>query len=136
MARDDALEAQVRKVIDLGLKLHKDLGPGLLESAYEMILFEKLLQQGLTAQRQVPISVRYDGIHIENAFKIDLLVESRLIVELKSTERLLAVHGKQVLTYLRLMNLPLGLLLNFGQELFKDGIKRITNGYDAGAAGQ
>ena len=134
MSRDDELEGLVRRVIDLGFALHRDLGPGLLESAYEMILFEKLRQQGIAVRRQVPICVRYDGIEIENAFKIDLLVESRLVVELKSVERALPVHGKQVLTYLRLMNLPLGLLMNFGQSLFKDGIKRITNGYDAGTA--
>ncbi|MDP4605313.1 MAG: GxxExxY protein [Erythrobacter sp.] len=134
MSRDDELEALVRRVIDIGFGLHRDLGPGLLESAYEMILFEKLRQQGIEVQRQVPISVSYDGIFIENAFKVDLLIESRLIVELKSVERTLPVHGKQVLTYLRLMNLKLGLLMNFGQTLFKDGIKRITNDYDAGPA--
>jgi iron complex transport system substrate-binding protein len=133
MSRDDELEALVRRVIDLGFGLHRDLGPGLLESAYELILFEKLRQQGIAVRRQVPICVNYDGILIENAFKIDLLVEDRLVVELKSAERALPVHGKQVLTYLRLMNLPLGLLINFGQTLFKDGIKRITNAYDAGA---
>lgn len=134
MSRDDELEALVRRVIDIGFGLHRDLGPGLLESAYEMILFEKLRQQGIEVRRQVPISVSYDGIFIENAFKVDLLIESRLIVELKSVERTLPVHGKQVLTYLRLMNLKLGLLMNFGQTLFKDGIKRITNDYDAGPA--
>ena len=132
MPRDDELEALVRRVIDLGFGLHRDLGPGLLESAYELILFEKLRQQGIDVRRQVPICVNYDGIFIENAFKVDLLVEDRLVVELKSAERALPVHGKQVLTYLRLMNLPLGLLINFGQTLFKDGIKRITNAYDAG----
>jgi iron complex transport system substrate-binding protein len=134
MLRDDELEALVRRVIDLGFGLHRDLGPGLLETAYEMILFEKLRQQGIEVRRQVPISVSYDGIFLENAFKVDLLIESRLIVELKSVERTLPVHGKQVLTYLRLMNLKLGLLMNFGQTLFKDGIKRITNDYDAGPA--
>lgn len=134
MSRDDELEALVRRVIDIGFGLHRDLGPGLLESAYEMILFEKLRQQGIEVRRQVPISVSYDGIFIENAFKVDLLIESRLIVELKSVERTLPFHGKQVLTYLRLMNLKLGLLMNFGQTLFKDGIKRITNDYDAGPA--
>jgi iron complex transport system substrate-binding protein len=134
MSRDDELEALVRRVIDMGFGLHRDLGPGLLESAYEMILFEKLRQQGIEVRRQVPISVKHDGIFIENAFKVDLLIENRLIVELKSVERPLPVHAKQVLTYLRLMNLKLGLLMNFGQALFKDGIKRITNDYDAGTA--
>lgn len=132
MARDDDLEALATLVIDLGFKLHEHIGPGLLESAYEMILFEQLRQRGIAVVRQAPINVHYEGILIENAFKIDLLIAKRLVVELKSVDRLNPVHGKQVLTYLRLMNLPLGLLMNFGQPLFKDGLKRITNGYDAG----
>jgi iron complex transport system substrate-binding protein len=132
MSRDDDLEALAALAVDTGFKLHQHLGPGLLESAYEIILFEKLRQSGVEVARQVPINVQYEGILIENAFKIDLLVDNRLVVELKSVERTNPVHGKQVLTYLRLMNLPLGLLMNFGQTLFKDGIKRITNGYDAG----
>jgi GxxExxY protein len=132
MSRDDDLEALVTVVIDMGLRLHQDLGPGLLESAYEMILFEKLRQRGIEVARQLPININYDSILIENAFKIDLLIANRLVVELKSVERLHPAYSKQVLTYLRLMNLPLGLLMNFGQPLFKDGIKRITNGYDAG----
>lgn len=135
MSRDDELEALARYVVDTGFQLHSTLGPGLLESAYEMILFEKLRQQGIAVKRQVPVTVHYDGVRVENAFKIDLLVADRLVVELKSVEKLNPVHGKQVLTYLRLMDLPLGLLLNFGQALFKDGIKRITNGYDAGPRG-
>jgi iron complex transport system substrate-binding protein len=97
-----------------------------------MILAEKLRERGIALARQVPINVKYEGILIENAFKIDLLVANRLIVELKSVERVNPVHSKQVLTYLRLMNLPLGLLMNFGQALFKDGVKRISNGYDGG----
>jgi iron complex transport system substrate-binding protein len=132
MSRDDDLVALVTVVIDMGLRLHQDLGPGLLESAYEMILFEKLRQRGIEVARQLPINIDYDSILIENAFKIDLLIANRLVVELKSVERLHPAYSKQVLTYLRLMNLPLGLLMNFGQPLFKDGIKRITNGYDAG----
>jgi len=135
MSRDDELEALAATVIDTGFRLHQHLGPGLLESAYELILFEKLRQRGIEVARQVPINVQYEGILVENAFKIDLLIGNRLVVELKSVERTNAVHAKQVLTYLRLMNLPLGLLMNFGQALFKDGVKRITNGYDAGARG-
>lgn len=97
-----------------------------------MILFEKLRQRGIEVARQLPININYDSILIENTFKIDLLIANRLVVELKSVERLHPAYSKQVLTYLRLMKLPLGLLMNFGQPLFKDGIKRITNGYDAG----
>jgi iron complex transport system substrate-binding protein len=132
MSRDDQLEALATLVVDMPFGLHRDLGPGLLETAYEIILFEKLRQSGIAVARQVPINVQYDGILIENAFKIDLLIANRLVIELKSVERLNPVHAKQVLTYLRLMDLPLGLLVNFGQSLFKDGVKRITNGYDAG----
>ncbi|NBB26578.1 GxxExxY protein [Porphyrobacter sp. SLTP] len=132
MSRDDDLEALVTVVIDMGFRLHQDLGPGLLESAYEMILFEKLRQRGIEVARQLPINIDYDSILIENAFKIDLLIANRLVVELKSVERLHPAYSKQVLTYLRLTKLPLGLLMNFGQPLFKDGLKRITNGYDAG----
>ena len=132
MSRDDQLEALATVVVDMAFGLHRDLGPGLLETAYEIILFEKLRQSGIAVARQVPINVQYDGILIENAFKIDLLIANRLVIELKSVERLNPVHAKQVLTYLRLMDLPLGLLVNFGQSLFKDGVKRITNGYDAG----
>jgi iron complex transport system substrate-binding protein len=132
MSRDPELEALVTLVVDMGFRLHRDLGPGLLETAYEMILAEKLRERGIALARQVPINVKYEGILIENAFKIDLLVANRLIVELKSVERVNPVHSKQVLTYLRLMNLPLGLLMNFGQALFKDGVKRISNGYDGG----
>ena len=86
-----------------------------------------LERRGVKAARQVPMPMRHDGIVIDNAFKIDLLIENRLIVELKSTERLSPIHGKQLLTYLRLAKLPLGLLMNFGRATFKDGLRRIAN---------
>jgi GxxExxY protein len=129
MARQDDIEEIARRVIDCGYHLHRDLGPGLLESAYEALMCELLGQSGLTVQRQLAVPLRYRGVAVDNAFKIDLLVEDRLIVELKSVEKLTAVHGKQVLTYLRLMKLPLGLLMNFGQATFKDGLRRIANEY-------
>jgi iron complex transport system substrate-binding protein len=88
-----------------------------------------LRRRGLSVERQVPVPLRYDGVEVETAFKLDLLVERAVIVELKSVERLAPVHGKQVLTYLRLMGLPLGLLMNFGQATFKDGLRRIANNY-------
>ena len=129
MLRHDQLEALARKVIDCGYRIHRDLGPGLLESAYEALLFAALIQAGISAQRQVPFRMNYNGVVVDNAFKIDLLIEHSLIVELKSIERLAPVHSKQVLTYLRLMDLPLGLLMNFGQATFKDGLRRIVNDY-------
>ena len=90
---------------------------------------ESLRQAGLSVERQVPVTMSYKGVVIDNAFKVDLLIEHTVISELKSIERLAPVHGKQVRTYLRLMNLPLGLLMNFGQATFKDGLRRIANDY-------
>lgn len=114
-------------VIDCALKLHKDLGPGLLESVYEAVLAKVLEQRGLKVERQKPVPICYQGIELNEGFRLDLLVDDQLIVELKSVETLHAVHPKQVLTYLRLMDLPLGLLINFGAPLLKDGLKRIVN---------
>ena len=129
MDRDDELERIARKVIDCGFHLHHDLGPGLLESAYERLMSELLTRDGLLVQRQVSMPLSHKGVVIDNAYIVDLLVEGLLIVELKSVERLTPVHGKQVLTYLRLADLPLGLLMNFGQPTFKDGLRRIANNY-------
>ncbi|MEM7687626.1 MAG: GxxExxY protein [Pseudomonadota bacterium] len=119
---DAELERLARAVIDCGFHIHKDLGPGLLETAYEAILAKVLEDRGLSVQRQVAVPIKYQSVVVDNAFRIDLLVEKRLIVELKSTEQNAPVHAKQVLTYLRLMELPLGLLMNFGQATFKGGL--------------
>ena len=102
----------------------------MLESAYEALLAGAARQAGLSVQRQVPITMAYKGVVVDNAFKIDIFVEESLIVEVKSIERLAPVHGKQVLTYLRLMQLPVGLLMNFNQATFKDGLRRIANDHD------
>lgn len=114
-------------VVDAGLKLHRDLGPGLLESAYELILVRVLISRGLKVDRQVPININYDGLQIDNAFRIDLLIEDQLIIEIKSTEQTLPVHMKQVITYLRLMDLSLGFVMNFGTPTFKEGVRRLVN---------
>jgi GxxExxY protein len=132
MAGEIEIEGLARVAVDCGYHLHRDLGSGLLESAYEVLLADGLRQTGLTVERQIALPLKYKGIVVDNAFKIDLLVERRLVIELKSVERLAPVHGKQVLTYLRLMNLPLGLLMNFGQGTFKDGLKRVANDYYGG----
>ena len=116
-------------VIDCGFHLHKKLGPGLLESVYEAIMADQLTRRGLLVQRQVPIPIRYDGTELAEGFRADLLVEGLLLVELKSVERLSPLHGKQVLTYLRLLDRPLGLLINFGGETFKEGARRIVNNH-------
>lgn len=117
-----------RIVLDVAFKIHKELGPGLFESVYESIMaFELSTTYGLTVRRQEPIPVVWKGVKLELGFRADLIVEEKLIVEIKSVESLAAVHAKQVLTYLRLTNIKLGLLINFNEELLKTGIKRIVN---------
>jgi GxxExxY protein len=116
-------------VLNLALRMHRDLGPGLLESVYEMILAAKLAAMGYIVERQRAIDVNYEGLHFEAAFRIDILVEGVLLVEIKSTERLHAAHAKQLLTYLRLTKQPVGLLINFGGATLKEGVKRIVNDY-------
>ena len=125
----ERLEELARIAVDCGFKLHEALGPGLLESVYEACLTESLMQRGLKVERQKPISIRFAGLVLDEGFRADLLVEGMLLIELKSTERFNAVHAKQVLTYLRLMNLPLGLLMNFGAYTFREGLRRISNDY-------
>ena len=115
-------------VIDLGVRLHRRLGPGLLESVYEMVLYEQLLRAGLSVERQKAVGVEIDGIRIADAFRIDLLVERCLVVEIKSVDGLLPVHTKQLLTYLKLLGLNIGLLMNFNQETLKDGLRRVVSG--------
>lgn len=127
-ARKD-VEALAREAVDCGFRIHRDLGPGLLESAYEALMAQALTRRGLAVERQLSLPLEYEGVVVDNAFKIDILVERALVIELKSVERLAPVHGKQLLTYLRLMKLPLGLLMNFGQATFKDGLKRVANDY-------
>ncbi len=121
------LESVVGEVVDCGFKLHDGLGPGLLESAYESFLAASLRERGLLVEQQRPVAVTYKGVTIKDAFKADLLIERLLIVEVKSVEKLGAVHAKQLLTYLRLTDSPLGLLMNFGAALFSDGVKRVIN---------
>ena len=129
MSRFTEIEVIARDVVNTGFEIHRDIGPGLLESAYEALMASILTQRGYSVQRQVPVQMNYRGVVVNNAFKVDLLINSSLVVELKSVERLAAVHGKQVLTYLRLMRLPLGLLMNFGETTFKSGLRRIANDY-------
>lgn len=117
-----------RVVVDACYHIHRRLGPGLLESVYETLLARELEQRGLRVQCQVPVSFMWDGISFDEGFRVDLLIEDKVIVELKSVERIAPAHAKQILTYLRLMDLRLGLLINFGEALIKDGIKRVVNG--------
>jgi len=114
-------------IIDTSLKIHKDLGPGLLESVYESVLSHSLEKRGMTVERQKNICFEYDGIFFEEGLRVDLFVENQVVVELKSVEKLAPVHKKQLLTYLRLMRLPVGLLINFGAATLKEGLHRIVN---------
>jgi iron complex transport system substrate-binding protein len=114
-------------VVDCGYRLHVEAGPGLLETVYEVVLAKMLANRGLTVERQVPVPIRLMGMTFEEGFRADIIVEGRLLIELKSVEHLVSVHPKQVLTYLRLLELPLGILINFGAPTFKDGCKRIVN---------
>lgn len=122
-------ENEIAKIIvDKAYKIHVKLGPGLLESVYETILEYELKKAGLKVQRQQPVPLKYDDIKFEEGFRADLIVEDKVIVELKSVEQLSKVHFKKLLTYLRLAKMKLGLLINFGAPLIKDGIFRVVNG--------
>ena len=114
-------------VVDECIAIHRGLGPGLLETVYETVLAAALERRGLKVDRQVPVDIIYDGMRFPAAFRADLLIADTLILEIKSVEKLANVHAKQLLTYLRLMNRPLGLLLNFSGETMKEGIRRIAN---------
>ena len=117
-------------ILDLAIAVHKELGPGLLESVYEVVLAYELQHRGLRVNRQVPIEIRYKNMTFENAFRADLVVEEKVIVELKSVEQVSEAHKKQVQTYLRLTGCKLGFLLNFGEALMKRGITRVVNGLE------
>jgi GxxExxY protein len=119
-----------RLVVDAAYQVHVKLGPGLLESVYETILKFELERRGLRVQRQEPVTVVYEGIRFDEGFRADLIVESKVLIELKSVEEIAPVHKKQVLTYLKLTGIRLGLLINFGAPRIKDGITRIVNGLD------
>ena len=121
-------------VLDLSIKMHRDLGPGLLESVYETVLAGKLAKLGYSVDRQRPVDIEFEDMRFEAAFRIDLLVNATLLIEIKSVERLNAAHAKQLLTYLRLTKQPLGLLINFGGATLREGFRRLVNNYDPSAA--
>jgi GxxExxY protein len=115
-------------VVDEAVALHRELGPGLLESVYEKVLFHQLENRGLVVKTQVPVSIKFKGIVFDEGFRADIIVENKVILELKSIESINNAHKKQLLTYPKLTGMKLGLLLNFGESLMKDGITRIVNG--------
>jgi GxxExxY protein len=122
-------ENEISKIIvNVSYKIHVRLGPGLLESVYEAILYHELIKEGLKVERQKPIPVIWDGIHLDIGFRSDLIVEDKVIIEIKSVEKISNVHLKQLLTYIRITDLKLGLLINFNEALIKNGIKRVVNG--------
>jgi GxxExxY protein len=122
-------ENEISKIIvDVAYKIHIKLGPGLLESVYEAIMCHELIKRGLKVERQKPIPVIWDEIFLDIGFRSDLIVEDKVIVELKSVETLSKVNSKQILTYLKITNMKLGLLINFNEALIRDGIHRIVNG--------
>jgi GxxExxY protein len=122
-------ENEIAKVVfDLGLKIHMVLGPGLLESAYEECLYFKIKQAGLKVEKQKALPLVFEDVKLDAGYRIDLFVENKLIIEIKTVESLNDLHFAQILTYLRLSDCKLGLLINFNTVLFKDGVKRVING--------
>ena len=122
-------ENELSKIVfDAGIKVHKALGPGLLESAYEECLYYELQKCGLFVEKQKALPLIYEDVKLDVGYRIDLLVESKLVIEIKSVEALNDLHLAQILTYLKLSNCKLGLLINFNTVLFKNGVKRVING--------
>ena len=112
----------------IAVRLHQARGPGLLETVYEVTLARALEKRGLSVHRQVPVAIKFDGEKFDEGFRADLIVENKIIIELKSVEKVIPAHKKQILTYLKLTDMKLGYLLNFGEALMKDGITRTING--------
>ncbi len=126
--RTDAENSELTgSIVDTAFRIHQDLGPGLLESVYQVILEHELRNRGFNVQCEVPVPLRYHDLNFELGFRADLLIENEVCVELKSLEKLAPVHGKQLLTYLKILDYRVGLLINFGAPLLKDGIVRVVN---------
>ncbi len=123
---DPRIDAVARQVVDAGLKVHKALGPGLLESAYEHCLTHELRSRGLTVARQIPLPITYEGLQLDAGYRLDLMIEDSIIVEVKSVEALTRLHEAQIVTYLKLSKRRLGFLMNFNVPLFKQGVRRLV----------
>jgi iron complex transport system substrate-binding protein len=122
-----AIEALARIAVDAAVAVHRELGPGLLENAYEACLTRELELRGIKHQRQLPVPLQYKGMRVEMGYRADVVMEQKLLLELKAVDKLLPIHTAQVITYLRLLQFPLGLLINFNELLIKDGIHRVLN---------
>ena len=118
------------RVIEVAIGLHRELGPGLLESVYEIVLSRELQDLGLQVERQVSVPISYKGVNFDEGFRADIIVEHKVLLELKSVELIIPAHKKQVQTYLKLTGLKLGYLLNFGEDVLKSGITRCVNGLE------
>ena len=128
MLKSSMIENEISKIIiGTGIEIHKELGPGLLESVYEEVLFFELKKRGLHVERQVSVPLSYKNMHFKTAYRLDLLVNNRVIIELKAVENLTPIYFAQLLTYLKLSDKKLGLLINFNVKLFKEGIHRVVN---------
>lgn len=123
------MEDIARKIVDASFHVHKELGPGLLESAYQFCLVEELYSRDLQIKKEVPLPLVYKGKKLDCGYRIDILVENKILIELKSVEQLMNIHLAQTITYLRLSGLQLGFLINFNVPLIKDGIRRVVNNY-------
>ena len=119
-----------REVVDAAIAVHRELGPGLMETVYEVTLAHELSQRGFQVERQVPVSIECRGVRFDEGFRADIIVDNLVVLELKSVEKMTAAHRKQIQTYLRLTGMKLGFLLNFGEALMKDGIIRAVNGLE------
>jgi GxxExxY protein len=125
MAAPPQNDLLTEKIIGFAIEVHRHLGPGLLESAYEECLCYELTQSGHAFQRQVPLPVVYKGVHLDCGYRLDLVIEKQVILELKTVERLMPIHDAQLLTYMKLSGMPTGLLLNFNTPILKDGLRRL-----------
>ena len=123
------VETLAQEAVNVAYHLYREAGPGLLETVYEIAMVDMLRERGLEAQSQVPVPMRLGSRTIDVAFRADIVVEQRLLIELKSVEKLIPVHAKQTLTYLRLLDLPLGLLFNFSAPTFREGVRRVVLGH-------
>lgn len=129
MRSRDELNEISGKIIEFSIKVHKALGPGMLEGAYEICLMHELAEHGYQVQSQVTLPIVYDGVKLDAGYRIDLLVEECVIVELKAVDKLIPVHEAQLLSYLRMSDLRLGLLINFNVKLLQDGVRRVVNNF-------
>jgi iron complex transport system substrate-binding protein len=129
-----SLDDLTGEIVDAAYKLHVALGPGLLESVYESVLARDLARRGISVETQKPISFEYEGMQFVDCFRLDILADGRVPIEIKSVEKFAPVHSKQLLTYLRLLQLPVGLLINFGASTLKEGLHRVVNNLDPSAS--